>query len=178
MPAGSRSRGPLTTKKRLKLLFIVLLSSISLTASGCSPDASEQPQAYDRSDIKLSAEDELLNSEPTSWDGPQRYESVIVDIQTGAGGYCCLMSDMEIMFGEQGAERILMEQPVLLSFAVSSEHQGGLWVMDLDQGEEALENLYDVKTALRDTGNHDLADKIVFVIEQIEASGPFTQAST
>ena len=69
MPAGNKSPGPRATKKRLKLLFIVLLSSISLTASG---------------------------------------------------GYCCLMSDMEIVFGEQGAERILMEQPVLLSFAVSS----------------------------------------------------------
>ena len=50
--------------------------------------------------------------------------------------------------------------------------------MELDRGEEVLENLYDVKAALRDTGDHELADKIASVIEQIEISGPFTQAST
>lgn len=178
MAAGSESQRTLTTKDFFKFLLLMLIISMTLTISGCSSEAPEQSQLDEKPDIELSAEDELLSSELPISDEPQRFESVIVDIQTGGDGYYSLMSDVEVQVGEHGIESVFVEEPVLLAFSVSSEHQGGVWILDLNKGEEVIESLKKIQERLSEEGSDDLAAELASAIEKIEMSGPFTQAST
>lgn len=178
MSAGSEGQRTLSKKNWLRLWMLMLVISTILTISGCSTDAPEQSQSDEKLDIELSAEDELHSSEFSISDEPQRFESVIVDIQTGGDGYYSLMSDVEIQAGERGIEGVFVEEPVLLAFSVSSEHQGGVWILDLNEGEAVIESLKEIQEQILEEGRSDLASELTSVIEKIEMSGPFTQAST
>ncbi|HIS49127.1 MAG TPA: hypothetical protein IAA80_01295 [Candidatus Gallacutalibacter pullistercoris] len=156
MSAGSERQRTLTMKNCFNALLFMLVIGITLTISGCSSDAPERSQS----------------------DEPQRFESVIVDIQTGGDGYYSLMSDVEVQVGERGIESVFVEEPVLLAFSVSSEHQGGVWILDLNEGEEVIESLKKIQERLSEEGSDDLAAELASAIEKIEMSGPFTQAST
>ncbi len=156
MAAGSESQRTLTMKDFFRFLLLMLVISMTLTISGCSSSAPEQSQT----------------------DEPQRFESVIVDIQTGGDGYYNLMSDVEVQVGERGIEGVFVEEPVLLAFSVSSEHQGGVWILDLKEGEEVIESLKEIQERLAEEGSIDLAAELASAIEKVEMSGPFTQAST
>ena len=150
MSAGSERQRTLTMKNCFNALLFMLVIGITLTISGCSSDAPERSQS----------------------DEPQRFESVIVDIQTGGDGYYSLQ------VGERGIESVFVEEPVLLAFSVSSEHQGGVWILDLNEGEEVIESLKKIQERLSEEGSDDLAAELASAIEKIEMSGPFTQAST
>lgn len=156
MAAGSESQRTLTMKDFFRFLLLMLVISMTLTISGCSSSAPEQSQT----------------------DEPQRFESVIVDIQTGGDGYYNLMSDVEVQVGERGIEGVFVEEPVLLAFSVSSEHQGGVWILDLKEGEKVIESLKEIQERLAEEGSIDLAAELASAIEKVEMSGPFTQAST
>ena len=156
MAAGSESQRTLTMKDFFRFLLLMLVISMTLTISGCSSSAPEQSQT----------------------DEPQRFESVIVDIQTGGDGYYNLMSDVEGQVGERGIEGVFVEEPVLLAFSVSSEHQRGVWILDLKEGEEVIESLKEIQERLAEEGSIDLAAELASAIEKVEMSGPFTQAST
>lgn len=108
----------------------------------------------------------------------QEYEHVLVGLHVNEDGYYSLMSDIEVGFGENGVEDILIEDPVLLGFSVSSAYQGGVWVLDLEQGEEIISSLEEIQAALSQNGNTELAEKIRAVMEQFETAGPITGAST
>ena len=71
MSAGSERQRTLTMKNCFNALLFMLVIGITLTISGCSSDAPERSQS----------------------DEPQRFESVIVDIQTGGDGYYSLKSE-------------------------------------------------------------------------------------
>lgn len=178
MPAGGESQRTLIMKNWTRLLMLMLVISITLTISGCSSDTPEQSPSGAKLDVELSSENELLSSGFSISDEPQRFESVIVDIQTGGDGNYSLMSDVEVQVGEHGIESVFVEEPVLLAFSVSSEHQGGVWILDLNEGEEVIESLKKIKERLSEKGNSDLTSELASVIEKIEMSGPFTQAST
>lgn len=75
-------------------------------------------------------------------------------------------------------ECVYVEEPAILAFSVSSEYQGGVWILDLNEGNSVLASLEEVRTALSQNGNTDLAEKIDAVIQQFETAGPFTNVST
>lgn len=171
MAVADKKKQVLKIKTRFRMVLSVLLISLLLTATACSfnhvPASTSSPE--------LSQQGESQQTYPN---GTQRYESAIVDIQTNGDGYYSLMSDIELQFGENGVECVYVEEPTLLAFSVSSEHQGGVWVLDLNEGNTVLASLEEIRTALSQSGNTDLAEKIDAVIQQFETAGPFTSAST
>lgn len=178
MLAKRESQRILEVEKWFKLLLLMLMAGVLLTITACSSNAPEPSQPDEGPAIEFSTQSEVPSSKIPILEEPQRYEHVIVDVKTDGDGYYCMRSDVEVQFGEYGVQNIFVEEPVLLSFSVSSEHQGGVWVLDLNEGEKVLESLEKIQANLSDEGNSDLAVELASVIEQIEMSGPFTQAST
>lgn len=109
----------------------------------------------------------------------ETYESLHVDMKLHNDGYYAFMSDVEVHYGADHAiEYLSINNPSLLSFNVSSQFNGGVWILDLNEGEKILNELKDVNDVLKETGNHELSQKIESIILLLENSGPFTQAST
>ncbi|MGN0274259.1 MAG: hypothetical protein ACI4DT_05670 [Chordicoccus sp.] len=106
------------------------------------------------------------------------YDGVCVDINTPEDGFYSLLSDIEIHFDENSIEYLSITNPMLLGFQVSSAHNGGVWLMDLAEGQNALNELSDVAASLRNSKENDLAERIENVIDILSRSGPYTQAST
>ncbi|MGN0179001.1 MAG: hypothetical protein ACI4DY_06115 [Monoglobaceae bacterium] len=88
------------------------------------------------------------------------------------------MSDVEIHYGKNDINYIYIDDPSLLAFSVSSEYNGGVWILDLDEGEKMLNELAEVNEALKTSENSELSEKIESAIQLLENAGPFTQAST
>lgn len=108
----------------------------------------------------------------------RQYESVVVDILVNGDGCYNLMGDVQIRYGESGVESVFVEEPALLAFSVSSEHQGGVWLLDLEEGEALLSSLEEIQASLSQQGNTGLAGELGEVIRQLETAGPITGAST
>ena len=105
-------------------------------------------------------------------------EHVLMDMQINGDGYYSFFADVDVQAGEYGLETISIHDPILLAFSVSSAHQGGVWVLDLDEGEEIISVLEEAQAVLFHNGNTSEAEKISTVIEQLETTGPITGAST
>lgn len=106
------------------------------------------------------------------------YENICVDVGTDGDGYYALMSNVEIHYDENDISYFYIDDPTLLAFRVSSEYNGGVWVLDLDEGEKVLNDLREVNEILKKSGNTELSEKLQNSIDILEYSGPFTQAST
>lgn len=142
--------------KRIVQLFICLAIVFALTSCGQQtvPAGSETPE--ERS---------------------ERYEQVCVDIGVNEDGYYGLMADVEINYYGKELEYIYIDDPALLAFCVSSE-RGGVWLIDLEKGNQIIDELTEVSEALKEAGLTDYGSRIDAIIEKIASCGPFTQAST
>lgn len=110
---------------------------------------------------------------------PIKYENLCIDIGVNEDGYYGLMSDVDIHYGEDGSiDWIYLDDPVVLAFKVSSEWDGGVYLLKQSVGNSAIDTLAEVSTELRDSGNNDLATRIDAVISIIGNAGPITGAST
>lgn len=117
--------------------------------------------------------------EETHGERTETHENMCVDIGVNEDGYYALMSDVEIHYGESGnPEWVYIDDPVLLAFCVSSEMDGGVYILDLTEGEKVITELTEIAIVLEDAGLDEYAQRIYSVLEIISNSGPFTQAST
>lgn len=105
-------------------------------------------------------------------------DNIYIDLQVNGDGYYSLFGETTINYGSEGIDYISIYDPVLLSFSVSSEYGGGVWVLDLDEGEQILSDLNDIAAELETSDNRELLEKINSIIEIISYSGPYTEAST
>lgn len=108
----------------------------------------------------------------------EKYNDICADIGINEDGYYALMGDIEINYSKDAVDYIYVEDLAVLTFSVSSEYKGGVWVLDLDEGQKAIDELTEVVEILKASGNSELTSRIEAVIETISNSGPFTQAST
>ena len=143
--------------KRILSIILVLIM-LSLTACGATPN--KQTEA-----------------DPPDGERTKEYESVCVDIGVHDDGYYGLMANVSIHYNEDGTLGwITVLDPALLAFNVSSTLGGGVYIINLPDGNKAIDELSSVSEALKAAGMTDYAERIDAVIAII--GSPITQAST
>lgn len=143
--------------KRILSILLVLIM-LSLTACGATPNKQTEADSPD--------------GERT-----EEYESVCVDIGVHDDGYYGLMANVSIHYNEDGTLGwITVLDPALLAFNVSSTLGGGVYVINLPDGNKAIDELSYISEALKAAGMTDYAERIDAVISII--GSPITQAST
>ena len=108
----------------------------------------------------------------------ERYEGIPVEICANGDGQYLFISDVEVQRGQYGAEYVCIDQPVLLSYAVSSAHQGGVWVLEREEGQQLRERLTRAQALLTDQNSAQAAEEIGAALAQFDAADLFTQSST
>lgn len=160
-------------KQRKWMILSLLVTVISLMAAICSTAtlltmSSEEPQwAEEESPDEQAQEKEI-----------QQSDHALVDIAVNGDGHYSLMGDVKVQFDGEQVESISIKEPMLLAFSVSSKHQGGVWIMDRDEGEDMLASMEELHRILSQSGNTDLAKQVHALIERFEMAGPISGAST
>lgn len=111
-------------------------------------------------------------------DKTQNYENINVDISTNKDGFYTMSSDISIHYYEDNISYISLKEPTLLAYQVSSKYKGGIWVMNLEDGQKIVDDLYEISSELNAMGNVKLAKKVDEAISIISESGSLEQAST
>ena len=100
---------------------------------------------------------------------------VCVSSRAHEDGYYSLMSSVELTYYEGELSEIYIDEPTLLAFAVSSFYNGGVYILDLAEGEELINELSAIAAEIEDP---ELAERINAIIEYLQQIGPITGAST
>lgn len=135
-----------------KLLALLLSLSMVFALSGCSDQKPDE---------------ETIN-----------YEVVYTDIQVNDDGYYGLMGPVELTYYKGDLTNIYIDNPALLYFAISSQFNGGVYILDLTEGEALINELTAISEEMTESGDMTLAEQINQIIDQIQNCGPITGAST
>lgn len=106
------------------------------------------------------------------------YKVVCTDIKVNEDGYYALTGPVELTYYQGELTNIYIDDPTLLYFAVSSRFDGGVYILDLTEGEALIGELTAISEELTESGNTALAERINQMIEQLQNCGPITGAST
>lgn len=124
-------------------------------------------------DLQLKKPIEIVSKDET-----KSYENMNIDVQVNKDGYYSLMSNTEIHYSDEEIDYISLDEPILLSFQLSSQRNGGIWLLDKNEGEQMIKDLTEIKDELKKQGNNDQLTKIENIIEYLTSTGPITDAST
>lgn len=134
-----------------KLLAILLSLSMVLAFTGCQ-----------------AKEPEVTSEQVTE-------DFVCIGIRTHEDGYYSLMSSVELSYYEGKLSEIYIDEPTLLAFAVSSFYNGGVYILDLTEGEELINELFAITAEI---DNPELVGRLNAIIEKLQQISPITGAST
>jgi len=67
---------------------------------------------------------------------------------------------------------------MLNGYTLPKNQGGAVWIMNREDGEQTLNDLYELKQEVKNIDDENLKNKIEDAIERIEASGPYTDSST
>ena len=151
-------------RKVITFIATALIAS-ALTAYGMVAYQGSQMAAPDV--ITISAEDSTVDA-----------SKLCVDVTVNGDGYYSLMSDVELSYYNGELSSILIDDPVLLAFQVSSEHNGGVWLMNLDEGQSTIAELTETVNELQEKGESELAERIRQIVDTLMRCGPYTHEST
>lgn len=109
-----------------------------------------------------------------------KYSGLPVDITVNTDGkYALAGGETYICYTDEDTiSNIIVENPFLVGYKVSSEWDGGVYIMKQSTAGAALEVLTEVASELKEIGDEDRADRLYEVINTIESAGPYTGAST
>ncbi len=141
-----------------KLLAILLSLSMVLAFTGCQ---SNEPEIV--STVTENSTEQITQ------------DYAIIGIRTHEDGYYSLMSSVELNYYDGKLTEIYIDEPTLLAFAVSSFYNGGVYILDLIEGEELINELSAIAGEIE---NPELAERIIAIIEYLQQIGPITGAST
>ena len=71
-----------------------------------------------------------------------------------------------------------LEEPILLSFAISSKYGKEAWLFDKNEGEALLRKLNEINQELKKQGNQSLSSKVEEIISELKNKGPIAGSST
>lgn len=121
-------------KKYLIMLVIILILLASLLPIGANMLFSE--------DLKQS----------------ETYDNKSIALQVNEDGYYSMLGEVTLNYSsEHGLDYITIQDPTLLSFSVSSEYNGGVWILDLKEGEQILHDLDYIESQLETSDNQELS---------------------
>lgn len=141
-----------------KLLAVLLSMSMILAFTGCQK---QEPEI-----IATVSQDE---SESIT------YDVAYIGIRAHEDGFYSLMSPVELSYYQGELSEIYIDDPTLLAFKVSSLYDGGVYILDLTEGETIINEL----TAIaEEIDNPELVNRINAIIEHLQQIGPITGAST
>lgn len=141
-----------------KLLAILLSISMVLAFTGCQK---QEPEI-----IATVSEDDTEHS---------IHDVVYMGIRTGGDGFYSLVGPVELTYYEGGLSEIYIDEPTLLAFAISSRYNGGVYILDLTEGEAFINELSAIAEKI---DNPELVNRINALIEKLQQIGPITGAST
>ena len=160
------------------IVILLLLPFFFLILSGCSArpkiGANTDQQAIDP------YETEPLETAPGDTVSVETIfgEYAVIDIYVGEDGVYCMMADVSVELFDGDPIGVVINDPTLLAFNVSSEHDNGVFLFDLNDGYDAIATLVEIQEALADEDNVDLAEKIQSVIDSFDRAGPLCRGST
>lgn len=153
------------------VVFLLLLPFLILILSGCSATGQADPETVPKEIIPTesneSGEIETIYS-----------ENAAIDIAVGEDGAYCLMAEISVDMFDGEPIGVVICDPTLLAFQVSSKHGNGVFLFDLNNGIEAINDLNDIKNALVKQGDMELVEKIENVICHFDRAGPFCGSGT
>ena len=154
-------------------IFAVLLALVMLlTGCGAPGPAANTSEPVDGG-IQDVIPDTDAHTEETLY-----CESAIIDLTVHDDGYYCLMSDISVTMYDGQPIAVVIDDPALLAFQVSTFMDGGVYVFKLNEGDAVIESLTAVMEELTAKGETDLAAEIQEALDVFSVSGPFIQAST
>lgn len=105
-------------------------------------------------------------------------ENVNIVLSTNDDGYYNIVGDVAIEYAGDRIHSISISDPTLHAFQVSSRYNGGIWLLDMDEGQGVIDELTSLAEDLRSYGYTESADLIDSVIETLSGAGPLTGSST
>lgn len=152
----------------MKRKIFALLLILVMLLTGCSAPG---PVVSDTNETDpISAEE---HTEETVYS-----EYAVIDIAVDEDGYYCLMGQISVDLYDGEPVAVVIDDPALLAFKVSSQMDGGVYVFKLNEGDAVIESLTAVMEELTATGQTELAAEIQEILDVFSCSGPFIQAST
>lgn len=155
-----------------KILSLLLIISLLFTLAGCGADNTD--------DSPGTSPPTQEATEPTTEPTEERvaYDNAYIDIGVNEDGYYGLMGPVEITYYDGELASIYIDDPALLYFTVSSLFGGGVYLVDMPDGDAIIDELTAVAEELKAAGQTELAAKIDAIIAIFVQSGPITSAST
>lgn len=98
-----------------------------------------------------------------------------LDIETKDGGYYAIQGVIKF---DKSQNTISVTEPMLNGYTLPKNQGGAVWIMNREDGEQTLNDLYELKQEVKNIDDENLKNKIEDAIERIEASGPYTDSST
>ena len=150
-----------------RLLSLLLIIALLLTLAGCGAgETTEADTSPPTQEITEPTEERVA------------YDNLYIDIGVNEDGYYGLMGPAELTYYDGELMSVYVDDPALLYFTVSSFWGGGVYLVDMPDGDAIIDELSAVAEELKATGQTELAAKIDAIIEIFVQSGPITGAST
>jgi len=155
------------------VVFLLLLPFLILILSGCSAPRQAVPETVPQTTAPVETETEGIGDIETVYS-----EYAVIDIAVGEDGAYCLMAEISVDMLDGEPIGVVICDPTLLAFQVSSKHDNGVFLFDMNDGFEAIDELKDIRDALVDQGNAELAERVQNVIDRFDRAGPYCGEST
>jgi len=161
--------------KRMLAVIMTVILLFSITGCGVSKDAplSSEP----RGETSSVAEEPTQEIVPLDDDSYENQE-VLVDISVNGDGFYSTYANTKTTVKDGKITEIFIEDPVVLSFQVSSKYGGGVYILPLEDGDYMIDALSELSEQLKASGRNDLAEQIDYIYEMIIESGPYTYCPT
>ena len=154
----------------MKKIFLFVMACICLLSFTVYASENEET---------INKQAQIVDSvEPVQEDQTETYENVYVDVKMNGDGYYSFMSDVKLDYVNGKIGSLNLDEPILLSFAISSKYGKEAWLFDKNEGEALLRKLNEINQELKKQGNQSLSSKVEEIISELKNKGPIAGSST